>query len=564
VSHIDPQPEHSKSCYRCALVDQANELDISIYEKPLSSNPAVAKATIFELKAPETFTHWRDATYYFVTTILGIREDSPKKPSYSFDLDKHQDLAQYLPDRHQARRIVIVSTAKSNTSKSVPLKVSSTLEEADVCLENGLKYIYFDKLQNTLIDGTRKHTGELPKKCSYELSGLSKPLNRYLCRPWSATDGLPNNEVIADQSECPPHFAVDEFKTFCSIPFGCEIMYKNILLQLAAPGIDFAKTETQYLLQQIVHQAGPPNGQAERTLHLILRDEGFCSSILEQLEVALQRISTNWESCRALATFCLLARRVLSLSCSDTIAERSLEYLANVRQICSEWLRTLEDRAVSSTDYEQRSELYLRTLDIALLSTSTFDIDETFFQDILAQPDAVVTLLQCSIKVKENQESLKSDKDGVCTIMYQSWRRLMHRILPTLQQHILRNSASDSLSQAVLMSWSTFQSTSQAQWSAMPEPQHQWLHTTSGTLSVHFDLLTGNLLVNGLPLTRLPSQFTQHKMYERLFGKTILEVGPSDEAGMQFSAKSTRHDYKLHFGLKDGDMLLLATKEMSR
>tara|TARA_R110002003_G_scaffold23_3_gene1108 strand:+ start:1361 stop:6781 length:5421 start_codon:yes stop_codon:yes gene_type:complete len=56
----------------------------------------------------------------------------------------------------------------------------------------------------------------------------------------------------------------------------------------------------------------------------------------------------------------------------------------------------------------------------------------------------------------------------------------------------------------------------------------------------------------------------QHEMYGLLFGKTVLEVGPSNTANMDFSAKSTRHGYELHFGIRDHDMLVVAAKDDSR
>jgi hypothetical protein len=544
------------------LKRQANELEICIYEKPLSEEPSVAMATIFELKVPEAFSHWRDATYYLITAVLGIRNDTDRKPSCTVGLDKHHELSHMLSSQYNARRLVIVSTIKSHTASSEPLNAISTLEETDVCLNSRLSYKYYDRERNVCIDGTRKSTAELSQTCSYVLPRQSKDLERYLYRLPSAPDGLPSNEVIADQARCPAHFSIDEFKAFCTIPLGCETMYENILVQLAMPNMDFAKTETQCLMQHIVHQVGPWNGQVERTLHWILRDSDFCDSMLAQLEMTLRKISENWESWRALATFCLLARRILTLNTSEEVTQRSLKYLVDVREVCLRWLRTLEGRAMTSTNQEQRSELYLRTLDIALLGTTTFDIDAKFFQGIFEQPGTASALLQFSIRIKENQESLKSNSDNICKIMHQSWIRLMHRILPTLQKRILH--ASEEMNQAVLVSWPTFQHASGAQWTSSKEPQHQWLSTTSGTLFVQFDLLTGTLLVNGAPLTRLPDLFTRLEMYTRLFGKTILEVGPSSEPGMQFSAKSSRHGYKLHFGMCNDDMLLLAAKDKSR
>jgi hypothetical protein len=564
ADHEDETPveQHSDSCSRCALKEQAEALSIKVYEKPLSSNIEEAKATLFECKVPEAFSDWRDATWFLTTNALGIRDESAGKPSYTIGLDKHQDLSYMLPERFSARRITIVSTKKSRTAKNEPVARIATLEDTDVCLEQGSKYVYFDKVQNSHIDAARKSKNELSRNCSYVLPKRAQALEQFLVRPPTAPDGLPSNEVIAKQVDCPINFSVDEYKAFASVPLGRSIMYENILVQLAMPNLDFAKTEMQYLIQQIVHQAGPPNEEISRALHHTLQDPGFDHSMLVQLETALGHISENWESWKALASFSLLARRILSLTSSDEVVTRSLEYLTSVRKVCLKWLRTLQNRAMNSTNQEQRFELYLRTVDIALLCTSTLDIEYKYLSKIFEQSTTVSALVQCSIMIKENRDSLQPDTEGLCNTMYKSWKRLMYRILPFVQEQILLDNR--GLNQAILMSWNTFQPTPGIQWAVLNQSQIQWLQTTTSTFIVHFDLLTGELLVNGKPLTRLAAHFTQHKTYGQLFGKAVLEVGPCEIAGMEFSARATRHGYKLHFGMKGQDMLLMAVKENTR
>jgi hypothetical protein len=122
----------------------------------------------------------------------------------------------------------------------------------------------------------------------------------------------------------------------------------------------------------------------------------------------------------ALATSTLLTRRILSLNALDEVTKRSLQYLSDVRLICLTWLLTLSDRAMGSTNHEQRFELHLRTLDIALLSTSTFELDETYFQDIREHPTTITALFQCSIMIKENKGSIGIDDGGLTEIMYHS------------------------------------------------------------------------------------------------------------------------------------------------
>jgi hypothetical protein len=139
---------------------------------------------------------------------------------------------------------------------------------------------------------------------------------------------------------------------------------------------------------------------------------------------------------------------------------------------------------------------------------------------------------------------------------------MMYRVFGKLRTFILQDST--GLCDAVTANWAVFNSTTASDWHSLQRPQHHWLATTFGTLLVHFNLLTTELLVNGHPLARLPSKFRQHEMYRPLFSKSTLEVIPTDEPGLEFSARYAYHDYKLHFGMQYPDMLVVAVQENSR
>jgi hypothetical protein len=68
---------------------------------------------------------------------------------------------------------------------------------------------------------------------------------------------------------------------------------------------------------------------------------------------------------------------------------------------------------------------------------------------------------------------------------------------------------------------------------------------------VYYNFLTGELLVNGLPLTRLPEQYERHDDYERLFGSLILNVMPSNLPGMRFYTTQKFQGHTVHFGMQD-------------
>jgi hypothetical protein len=549
---------HDRYCNRCDLKNQADGLNIHIYEWPLPSEEATAKAIVFELKIPQSYRIWRDLSIFVISDVLGCKSNAIQCPQFQYVLSGHRDLSQMLDSQYDFRRIVPLSEIKPHVvTHRKNKKAVQHLQEEDVCLENALRYGYYDTSTGTWT-AQQTPNGRLPQMCMHEMPARSKALDRFLSKPPSAPDGVPPNEVIASLSDCPPHFSIEEYKAFGSLPLGRNIFYSNILTQLAMPTVDFSKLETQYLILQTTTQVGIAADNVERTSHSVLLDPTFASAFIAQLEVAAQRVEENWESWRALATFVQLACRTANLTTTPEVRTRCLRFLRKARQIAIVWLHRLKIRAAASTNEEQRTELLSRATEISLLGTTTFDVDEEHIDIVLQQDEAISSFMQCSIAVQENQELLLHS-DGLQDSALQAWQSLTYRIFPKLRDGILRNCF--DLNQAVLECWTAFKPTSNAAWEVLAAPHQHWLHVTSGNLPVHINLLTGELLVNGLPLSRLPSEYMSHSVYKSLFSSSALEVVPTDEPGMRFSAKASYNDHKLHFGMASGDMLVVGVCE---
>ncbi|KAJ4987967.1 hypothetical protein SVAN01_06542 [Stagonosporopsis vannaccii] len=546
---------HSRNCDRCALKAQADNLEISIYEWPVSSNKSNAQATIFELRIPASYSAWRDASAFIISDVLGCKSNITKRPQFKYTLRGHQDLKHLLEPGSDLRRIVPLSEIKPHwVTHRRNKKAVQHLEESDVSLQNGLRYQFFDSTTGTFT-AAQAPDGKLPRSCTLRLPARSQSLDRCLQKPPSAPDGIPPNEVVASLSECPSHFSLEEYKAFGTLSLGRNIFYSNILTQLAMPTLDFSKVETQCLVQQTITQVGLSNGSVERTNHHVLSDPILGVKLIENIKIAAQRGEENWESWRAMATFIQLACRVHNLTGSSEVRDNCLEFLHKARRISLTWLHRLRTRAASSTNDTQRSELSSRATEIALLGTTTFDVETQFLDAILQQQDSVSSLLQFSIAVQENKDLIPGT-EALQKSALQAWRSVMYRIFTKLSSAILHDSS--GINQAVLQSWAAFQPAENTFWSKLSDSHPHWLHIISSKLPVHINLLTGQLLVSGLPLTRLPSEYLSHPMYKPLFSAAVLEVVPTDEPGMRFSAKSTYHGHKLHFGMAAADMQIVA------
>ncbi|KAK0767734.1 hypothetical protein LTR75_018302, partial [Friedmanniomyces endolithicus] len=167
--------------------------------------------------------------------------------------------------------------------------------------------------------------------------------------------------------------SLDEYKKLSSIPCGWHLQWPNLLIQLGFPAINFKNVETTLVLLQCIYQSGPAGDDVLREGH------GFCghyesaAKLLEELDIALQRIKKNWESSQALTIFINIASRLLSLSSSTTIHTACLTYLVEGRAIAFGWMHDLEEKAQQISTHKERNEYMSKRAEIALICVDSFN-----------------------------------------------------------------------------------------------------------------------------------------------------------------------------------------------
>jgi hypothetical protein len=351
----------------------------------------------------------------------------------------------------------------------------------------------------------------LQQLCVFALPTRSKALQRFLNRTRLKPDGQPPNEVLASQSECPNHLSLHAYNAFATLPLGHEIQWRNILTQLAMPTLDFTQAETTILFLQIIQQAGPSAECPEqadiidRPSHQILTEEIFGLALLDQLRKAKRRVAENWEASYAIDTFIHLSARLLSLTQSDRVQEFCLDYLDSCRHSLSNQLRDLWSKVQSSTIDTQRIELAAQALEVALICLDSFNVEAHHLTSILSCPKAVSTFFQCSICVREFLHSKMDQNNSLVIVMLERYRKLTYRALPELVEQVTQNQHS-GLDEAIKEFWSNYQP--EKSWCRISKTQDHWITRQStrrncdGSVSVHFNVLSSELFVNGSPLAR--------------------------------------------------------------
>lgn len=553
---VDPpetMQQHRDDCVKCSYRAQRDALKLNVHEWPLPKYPLEAQAVVFELDLPSWFAFWRDARLFLLQDVLrGERDEVDSQSCYRLSItDPHLSSSHFRGSR--GHRVDLLSESKPFTvSHYRSKKMNTALRVSDVCVPSGLRYQYYDAKSHSYI-GTLNFPSTVAKSCTYKLS--NQQLERYIFRPSSSPDGPSPNCVIADQDSCPGDMSLEEYKELASVPLGHHIQWANMILQLAMPSVDFKKEDTTLVFLQCIYQSGPSDGTVLRESHRIFSDDAKVSSMIHQTKQAIERIKRNWESSQALRLFVAILTRTLSLNAAA--GKSCLELLSQIRVVALDWMDHLRDRAYAAADHQDRTAFVSQSVEVAMICTSTFDVDETYLDIIMKSADAVSAFVQCAMVVHQGKhvDTHESKNGSLLSLRHQ---RMLHRTYTMLKR--CRNGLDD----AARKSWSAYIPGCDG-WTVVSDAADNWLTTKTATgLEVHYNSLDGEFLVNGLPLDQPPSHYREQELYSILFGRAIVEVMPSSSPGFQFSTKRRFQGCEAQLGMRESsrhtaDLLFVRT-----
>lgn len=543
------ESRHSHSCPCRRYKREAKSIEISVHEWPLPTAQRQAKSTVFELQVPKPFGSWRDTTLFFLYNCLGVQYVKTSSPRAEHRLQTYSGLSSFFTSHGQHSRIGLLSQNKPHKRTHRRDRLIVNVAETDICLNNGLSFQYYDDTVQCYVSAFER-TLRTARSCVYTLPQQSSALQQFIFRPAQEPHGPAPNEVIATQSAAPANISMEEYKALASMPLGLEIQWQNILVELAAPSVDIKKVETAIFVFQIINQTGPSEPTTcLRQGHAILGDRAFVVAMLSRVEEVIERIKENWEMIHALNILARLVLRILSLSPVQEIHDVCLHCLTTVRQVAFHWVNTVRRKASETVDDAQKTRLIERSVHIALICVETFDAED--LAQVFATSSDISIFLQCGTVIWNGRRSVSTEVGSLVPILYYRWQVLGYRSHSFLGELIVRHK-NPGMDLAIHEAWAAYREVSV--WSEEPNVRY-WLFTkldsqsTAGAHTfVHYNLLTGELLVNGLPLTRLPSEYESYGAYQRLFGKSQLDVMPSSSPGMQFSCQTKYRDHTVHLG----------------
>jgi hypothetical protein len=162
---------------------------------------------------------------------------------------------------------------------------------------------------------------------------------------------------------------------------------------------------------------------------------------------------------------------------------------------------------------------------------STFDMSSEYVVDSIAGGKDLSIALECAVIVYDNAPGpLSDDNSRYLTQMLGRHRRLLHNLEPIfgLSMRSIRGGAELSHAGAYDEAFARlrpgYRPGNASNWHVLPRPNSRWISCINGEgQKVYYDLLTGELIMGGKQLDRLPQEIIEHPTYIRVFGKVSVK-----------------------------------------
>ncbi|KAH9019095.1 hypothetical protein EDB84DRAFT_1275959 [Lactarius hengduanensis] len=542
-------------CEKCRINCEARMLKIDVSEWPLPQATVKAQLVIFELSPPRAFSTWREITYKILCDIgkpnASDNSDQPKLLLNTFS--GLRDWA--VCHGHTYHRITIGSTTKSFDQTHYKT-AQIPADESDVLLNNGLSFKLYDLKARSwaarVIQGST-----IANLCTppIPVSSYGK-IHSFVCGTRHTS-----NEVIAAQTDCPSELSPYEYMAFSGLRSGPRLQWLNIARELSSPSLSFRREEVHTLITQAAWHIGPLL-DGVREWHTDLEISSFGWTILHELDGLLGRIEANWLEEVTVRTIALIISRLLSSTGDPDIRQRAYELLQRARSVAHKWINEIDSKLDMTEDEPSRTNLRRRLCTLAATCFSTYDVCLEHVPQILASDDDIAIAVHCAVIVHGNTPSNLEDNHSRYLIrLLNRHHRLLHLLEPSFRKCARSNPL--GFDHGFAMLWPGFRRQTSSNWQAVPSPNSRWFSCTmDGGQEVHYNLLTGELLIGGNPLGRLPQEIIEHPTYKCALGTVsrVLDVVPADIPEMEFMTRSNVFGYQIIFSLRGGALTLQARK----
>ncbi|KAL4806252.1 hypothetical protein BDV18DRAFT_160319 [Aspergillus unguis] len=548
-----------RGCSHCFFLRSRRRLGIEVHEDFLPSNFVDEKTVVFELRTPEAFAAYREATWTIVNRLCPKIEASPKaRPELL--LAQYSQLEPYNNNRNPTS-VCLASTTKSFLGTHYGFRRLPARSE-DVLLPHGLQYSYYDPQRQLFISEypetiTFAHHLKLNIPKEFPFSTL------YSSSSFAADAVGPSSyETASSIGECPSELTIHEFTAHQDLVAGKNRRWLSILAELGSSNVNLSLQDTMMLFHRLVLQVGPRlENESMRAVHVILKDFRLCSRLAEQISRHLESIATNWRETTYMETLLTLSLRLFLIGHLQTRATAK-KLLLRIRQITKKWVIILQDETRNTEDVNQSDRAARYRFLSALLCRRTF-LPWLTSQTAL-DSEGLACFFIASLAM---QESLVVDLSKFSTLTRNLLVRdikMVSRMSSLLQTGAMKHSNSIGAAINAILSEADNKQRQFEAWTLLPSPYENW--ATSETLesegnqpqTFYFDILHGHLVVDGRTIGKLPADIRDSAILKELFGNQRLFAIPSSLPGMEHFLLNRAENHEVHVGWRNEQLVIQA------
>jgi hypothetical protein len=397
-----------------------------------------------------------------------------------------------------------------------------TAELKDVCQANASLWEFWDK-HNCAWTRDQKSAPSFHGFCVYEL-----PKGPYSHLQWvmSSTD-FNDNQVLSKQADCPSNLNLHEHYVFGSIRAGRRLQLMNVLRALASDDLNLKDAAVQTLILQGLWEVGPayeveyttsPQDPCLRVGSADFDDTSFCRKLLHVLGNITNQMAASCaeQNMDALVSIVTLTLRTLSLTTSDGIRAMAAESLRKFRSRITTLLKKIVETRCSTSG--KNTELAERMLlfKAASLVKTTFDVDICHIGSVLRNQQDVEDFITASLLANENVPTGDMGLN-VKEIVLRGFE------INKTVEGVLRNLVLESgqgLTAALLTRCDGLRL--ENNWFFCSGSDNPWIETSTpapNSKVVHFNILTGEFLLEGRNIQKVPPEIERDPLYQRVFGQ---------------------------------------------
>ncbi|KAH0841829.1 hypothetical protein FOPE_06604 [Fonsecaea pedrosoi] len=544
------RPRHDKKCQKCKQEQQAKDLQISKHEWPLPDDETLCKAVIFELAAPDAIVSWRDATFFLLQDVC--RTSQVTGSASNQGLLSYGPLEKYAQRRN--RRITLASSVKP-VLKSHYLKASLNVDP--VLVSNGLRPRMHDASNLALWTADQTGNPSLRSHCYTKATDSPNSVFNGYANLTSHTQ----NQVISQQSKCPKEMGSHEFVLLGSLRSGERLQLLNVLGAITSAEIDLNSPSTALVFRYAISQVGQacPTSLL-RESQAVLEEEHFTSSLLDALNSAFKRIEANFKEVAAAAILLEVALKVMSLSSFEDATKRCMDLVLWIRRSGLCWIRQMTklyaERKNARADSSTLGDLSRQILHACILCRHTYTVDTEAQPSMFSDQDAVADYVEASVHLHTHRKSQPATKSPSSEAQLLNDAYLARRNHKHLQASLELHQF--AITDGIKRFWTTARFTNK--WQTVHSDDSSWISNRTSSKVVHYNLVSGSLLVSGRAISQLPARYTSDPLYRSIFGDVDLDVFAADIDDMEYMTKDDFHGHRVYFGLR-GDVLLIRSQQ---